>query len=100
MKVYIAGKISDNPDYMEQFSEAEKMLKAEGHIVMNPTVLPPGFEHSEYLNINLSMIDVCDAVYFLKNWVDSIGANIEHRYAASRNKLLMFQGKMEFKMEP
>ena len=36
MKVYIAGKITGNPDYYEQFAEAEKLLTEQGHAVINP----------------------------------------------------------------
>ena len=91
MKVYIAGKITGNPDYKQQFAEAEKKLRAQGHTTMNPAVLPDGFEHSEYMQICFSMIDVCDAVFFLDNWRDSIGATMERDYAESIGKVLMFQ---------
>lgn len=90
MKIYIAGKITDNPDYKEQFAEAEKMLVAQGNEVMNPSVLPPGFEHHEYMKVCYSMIDVCEGVYFLSNWRDSVGAKMEHEYASQTGKELMF----------
>lgn len=95
MKVYIAGKITNNPDYMKQFAEAETMLKTEGHAVINPTILPEGFEHNEYLRICLSMIDVCEGVFFLNNWADSYGARLEHRYSLENKKTLMFQSKLK-----
>ena len=91
MKVYIAGKITGNPSYKQQFAEAEKKLREKGHTTMNPAVLPDGFEHHEYIKICFSMIDVCDAVYFLSNWQDSIGAKMERDYAKSIGKVLMFQ---------
>ena len=91
MKVYIAGKITGNPDYKQQFAEAEKKLREKGHTTMNPAILPDGFEHQEYMRICYSMIDVCDAVYFLSNWQDSIGAKMERDYAESIGKVLMFQ---------
>ena len=31
-KVYIAGKISGDPDYREKFAKAEEELKAQGYI--------------------------------------------------------------------
>lgn len=91
MKVYIAGKITGNPSYKQQFAEAEKKLRAQGHTTMNPAVLPEGFGHQEYMKICFSMIDVCDAVFFLDNWRDSIGATMERDYAESIGKVLMFQ---------
>jgi hypothetical protein len=91
VKVYIAGKITGNPDYKQQFAEAEKKLREKGHTTMNPAVLPDGFEHQEYMKICFSMIDVCDAVFFLDNWRDSIGANMEIEYAFAQNKGIMFE---------
>lgn len=94
MKVYIAGKITGNPNYKSQFAKVEHELKAQGHITMNPAVLPDGFEHHEYMRICFRMIDVCDAVYFLNNWPDSPGAKMEHEYANAKGKILMFQGEV------
>jgi hypothetical protein len=45
MKIYIAGKITDNSNFKEEFAKAESTLKSEGHTVMNPAILPAGFEH-------------------------------------------------------
>ena len=36
MKIYIAGSITNNPNYLKQFKEAEEKLIAEGHAVINP----------------------------------------------------------------
>jgi len=91
VKVYIAGKITGNPDYKQQFAEVEKKLREKGHTTMNPAVLPDGFDHHEYMQICFSMIDVCDAVYFLSNWGDSTGAKMEYEYAFRGNKELMFE---------
>ena len=91
MKVYIAGKITGNPDYKQQFAEVEKKLREKGHTTMNPAVLPDGFDHHEYMQICFSMIDVCDAVYFLSNWRDSKGATMEYNYAFGAGKGIMFE---------
>lgn len=45
MKVYIAGKITGDPNYREKFQQAADELKGGGHVVMNPAVLPDGFNH-------------------------------------------------------
>jgi len=89
MKIYIAGKITDNPNYMEQFAAAEKTLQEQGHVTMNPTILPYGFEHHEYMKVCFSMIDVCEGIYLLDNWQDSKGAKMEYEYATTNGKMVI-----------
>ena len=90
MKIYIAGKITGKEDYKTDFKAAEERLTKQGHTVMNPSFLPEGFEHSEYLHICKAMIDVCDAVYFLPTWTDSKGAHLEMGYAVAKGKEIIF----------
>lgn len=91
MKVYIAGKITGLGNYKELFEKAESMLLEEGYVVMNPAILPSGFSQDEYMHICYNMIDVCDGVYFLDNWHDSKGANLEHKYAIENRKWIKYQ---------
>lgn len=91
MKVYIAGKITGLEDYKEYFDKKEKELIADGFKVINPAIMPGGFEQDEYMHICYAMIDVCNAVYFLSNWKDSKGAKLEQEYAESKGKIQMFQ---------
>jgi hypothetical protein len=91
MKIYIAGKITNNPDYKRHFAEAEQGLISLGHTVMNPSVLPEGFEQQEYMRICFSMIDVCEGIFMLNNWRDSEGATMEHEYARENKKLVIYQ---------
>ena len=91
MKIYIAGKITGLDTFRENFAEAQTKLETEGHSVMNPAVLPKGFEHREYMHICYAMIDVCDTVFMLDNWTDSIGAAMEHEYAIRTHKKLTYQ---------
>lgn len=91
MKVYIAGKITGLDNYKELFAEAEKEIKAAGHVVMNPAILPDGFDYEDYMKICFAMIDVCGAVYFLSNWQESAGAIREKEYAEYGGKKLVYQ---------
>ncbi|HEY5576230.1 MAG TPA: DUF1937 family protein [Clostridiaceae bacterium] len=90
MKIYIAGKITGNENYKNQFWEAEKILEAAGHAVMNPANMNGGFEHHEYMKVCTTMIDVCEGVCFIKGWEDSKGAQFEHQYAKITGKTCIF----------
>lgn len=92
MKIYVAGKITGNPEYYEHFQRAMLKLRTSGHLVILPTILPDGLEHDEYMHICYALIDVSDAVYFLSNWRESEGAREEHRYASHTGKILLFEG--------
>ena len=92
MKIYIAGKITGLKNYKENFNRAEEKLRSEGHLCMNPSVLPEGFPWTFYLPICYSMIDACDAIYMLNNWTESKGAKLELDYAQKHNKQIIFEG--------
>jgi nucleoside 2-deoxyribosyltransferase len=90
MKVYVAGKITGNPNYKEEFSIATHDLAIEGHQVLNPADLPSGFEQADYHRICMAMIDCCDMVCFLPSWVDSKGSHLEMGYAKGTKKKIRF----------
>lgn len=95
MKIYIAGKISglNREDVIKKFEAAQKSLVAKGHQVFIPSVLPAYEEVSreDYLHICYAMIDICDAVYMLSDWQQSIGALLEYDYAQQKQKKIIYQ---------
>ena len=91
MKVYIAGKITGEPEYYEHFERAMLRLRFAHQTVLTPTILPDGLEHDEYMHICMAMIDIADAVYFLDNWTESKGAREEFRYANHTGKHIWFE---------
>lgn len=86
MKIYIAGKITGDPDYRTKFADAQRQIEAQGHIVLNPATLPEGMEPKDYMRICFAMIDVADRVLFLRDWFLSTGAQIEMSYATTSGK--------------
>jgi len=89
--IYIAGKINGCKDYKEIFETAEKILRKEGHTPLNPAVLPEDMPLDKYMPICMAMIDQADAVFILKNWVSSKGAELEKNYAAYQGKKIIFE---------
>jgi hypothetical protein len=68
MIIYLAGKITGNPEYRKQFAAAKAELKAEGHIVLNPAELPEGMSPAAYMRICFAMIDTADELRALPGW--------------------------------
>lgn len=91
MKIYIAGAISNNPDYKQQFRKAERIMKAEGHTVLNP-VKNLGFSYRDYINMGLCELMHCDAIYMLEGWEKSQGAQLELLYARTVGLQAFFEG--------
>ena len=80
MKIYIAGKITGDPDYRAKFADAQRQIEAQGHIVLNPATLPEGMDPKDYMRICFAMIDVADEVWMTPRWAASEGAALELRY--------------------
>lgn len=89
MKVYIAGKITGDPDYKRKFREARSLLQKRGHKILDSSILPEGFGYEDYMKICFAMIDVCDAVCLLGDWQDSPGAKREYEYAKNKEKIML-----------
>jgi len=92
MKIYIAGKITGDNDYKKKFSDAERLLSAMGHSVMNPARQEayPEFSWEDYMAVSGAMQERCTAVLFLPDWKDSRGARIEFKRALARGQDIFY----------
>ena len=100
-RIFISGGITNVPNYENYFKRAEMELLAKGYAVVNPAVLGRGllpnaeFEHGEYLRVSLTMLDLCDCIYMLDGWENSVGAKAEYEYAVQNRKGVLFEGEAE-----
>lgn len=90
-KVYISGAITNDPDYKQKFKDAQKKLKKDGYIPVNPTWIQAELAWEEYMYIDLAMLHICDAVYMMKGWKESNGAKIEYNMAMLEGKEIIFE---------
>lgn len=83
--VYIAGPISNNPNYKKQFQEAEEILRTMGYDPINPATYEGEPKHvktyRDYINQGLRLLMQCDAIAMLPGSEYSSGARLERKYA-------------------
>lgn len=95
MRIYIAGKITGNPEAGEAFENAETRLRMEGpNEIINPYKIGeklPQMKHEDYMHVSFALIDIAETVYFLENWKDSQGACMEYGYALAEGKKIIFE---------
>ena len=80
MKIYIAGKITGDPDYRIKFEEAVRMVEGFGYIALNPAALPEGMSPADYMRICFAMLDVADEMWYLADAKESPGSFLEIQY--------------------
>lgn len=99
MKIYIAGKITGDNNYVTKFLKAKETLKSKGFNVVLPIDIADGgpgeyshfFSYEQFLHVDYALIDVCDGIYMLKDWQQSKGARMELQYAADYQKEILYE---------
>lgn len=96
MTIYIAGPMSGIEDFNRPaFEAAEIHLRELGHVPLNPGILPTDLPEGAYLPISLAMLQQADAIYLLKGWIISDGAQIEARLARRQGLQEYHEGTKE-----
>ena len=96
-KVYIAGKVTGQEEIAKKrFGDAEKAINnfSPTSSVMNPTILPLGFKHNDYLRICIEMLKSCDVMIVLPNWQPSVGVQMELDVALAEDIDIYFLGDL------
>lgn len=79
--VYIAGPVTNDPDYKWKFARAQVRLERKGYEVINPVnlaaALPSTFTWKQIMEVCLAALSQADEAYFLDGWEESNGATLE-----------------------
>ena len=92
MRVYISGPITGVKNFEENFKKAAERMAKNGHKVVNPAAVNDVFldgTYEEYMQINLSLLAMCDAIYMMKGWQQSKGANREYGFAKAAGMTIL-----------
>lgn len=92
-KIYLAGKITGDPNYKAKFEAAAEEYKKRGYTVLCPSWMPAGMQPADYMRICFAMIDTADVVAFLPGYETSPGAQLELQYCLYTDKFLIYIGE-------
>ncbi len=82
MKIYMAGKITGDPNYKMKFRMMAKHIQELNPlaVILNPAELPEGLTPKDYMRLCFGMIDAADILLELPDAKESKGAQLEIAY--------------------
>jgi len=86
MVIYIAGKITGDPNYKKKFAKAKRELydllkdDYDDLAIINPAEFPEGLTPRDYMHYSFDSIDAADFIAILPDAHDSAGARLELQY--------------------
>jgi len=101
-KIYLSGKITGKTyeEALADFSRAESKVNSANLVspdTIVETVNPMSIEHNHdqswqnFMRVDLKALLECDAIYMLKGWHESKGANIEYNLAKDLDLEIFFE---------
>ena len=107
-RVYIAGKVTGDPDYKAKFEKAEEKVRdfaffdrhgvraaMAGWFNFEPVspaaFIPTGTRGHTAMLRCLLRLAFCSHIYMLKDWKESRGARKEHRWAKFLRKHIIYE---------
>ena len=79
--IYIAGPVTGNPSYQEEFVSAYMELDVKGYtpcsFIDDLHLKLLGFSWADMMRLCLSKLEKCSAILMLPGWESSVGARIE-----------------------
>lgn len=106
MKIYLSGPVTENENYMEEFSKAEEAVQSlfnEKVEIINPAKilheLPKSITWKECMSLCYKLLDMADTICMLPGWEKSTGACIEYGYAYAKNMILLEEWQVSSKAE-
>lgn len=99
MRLYIAGRITNEPGYLSKFAQACTEVLLLDHVPVNPCELHGDtcFHDTweEFMVCDIKAMLDCDGVYALRNWQSSKGATIEVQLALRLGMVVLYQAPLE-----
>ena len=91
MKIYMAGKITGDPNYKMKFSMTAKRIQEVYPlaVILNPAELPEGLTPKDYMRLCFGMIDAADILFALPDAKESKGAKLEIAYCRYVGKAVL-----------
>ena len=89
----VIGKTTElNTEYIHELHEMVQEIIKRGHIPVNPAnVVHEGWSYKQYIDHDLILLSICDAIYMLEGWEESRGASLELNYAMTTGMQVIFE---------
>ena len=106
MKIYVSGAVTGVADYRYIFINKTFCLNKKnnqyGLYFINPVEMNSQFDkvdinnnqllsYDDFMKLCYAELEVCDGIYLMKGWRDSMGANRELGFAKGQKKMIFLE---------